>query len=109
MNDHGTSGLAREKTKSWWRHWPRLAAELSPSARGRVRLRTLSNLRWMAIGGQSAALFIVYFGLEYPLPLFGCILAIAASAALNIGLALRYPAAHRLTNREATVYLAYDV
>jgi len=63
----------------------------------------------MAIGGQSAALFIVRFGLEYPLPLFGCIAAIAASAALNVALAFRYPAAHRLTNREATVYLAYDV
>ena len=32
------------------------------AARGRVRLRTLSNLRWMAVGGQSAALFVVYFG-----------------------------------------------
>ncbi|HTK80385.1 MAG TPA: ActS/PrrB/RegB family redox-sensitive histidine kinase [Rhizomicrobium sp.] len=109
MNDRNASGPAPEKTKTWWRHWPRLAAELSPSARGRVRLRTLSNLRWMAIGGQSAALFIVRFGLEYPLPLFGCIAAIAASAALNVALAFRYPAAHRLTNREATVYLAYDV
>ena len=97
------------KAKGWWRHWPRLAAELSPSARGRVRLRTLSNLRWMAVAGQSAALFIVYFGLGYPLPLFRCGLAIAASAALNIGLAVRYPAAHRLTNREATLYLGYDV
>src|SRR5262249_1913012 len=31
-----------------------------PAPRGRVRLRTLSNLRWLAVGGQSAALFIVY-------------------------------------------------
>ncbi len=31
------------------------------------------------------------------------------SALLNILLAFRYPATHRLTNREATFYLAYDV
>jgi two-component system sensor histidine kinase RegB len=55
------------------------------------------------------ALFIVYFALNYPLPLFGCAMAVGTSVALNLGLAVRYPAAHRLTNREATGYLAYDV
>ncbi|HEY0106413.1 MAG TPA: ActS/PrrB/RegB family redox-sensitive histidine kinase [Rhizomicrobium sp.] len=79
------------------------------AARGRVRLRTLSNLRWMAVGGQSAALFVVYFGFSYPLPLLQCAGAIAASAVVNVVLALRYPPSHRLTNREATVYLAFDV
>jgi len=54
------------------------------SARGRVRLRTLSNLRWLAVGGQSAALFIVYFGFGYSLPLVQCAAAIAASAVLNV-------------------------
>lgn len=78
-------------------------------AAGRVRLRTLSNLRWLAIAGQSAALFLVYFALGYPLPIYYCGAAIAISAALNVVLALRYPPAHRLTNREATFYLAFDV
>jgi two-component system sensor histidine kinase RegB len=75
----------------------------------RVRLRTLSNLRWLAIAGQSAALFIVYFALGYSLPILYCAAAIAASAALNSVLALRYPASQRLSNREATFYLAFDV
>ncbi len=79
------------------------------TVRGRVRLRTLSNLRWMAVGGQSAALFVVYFGFGYPLPLLQCAGVIAASGVVNIVLALRYPASHRLTNREATVYLGFDV
>jgi two-component system sensor histidine kinase RegB len=79
------------------------------AARGRVRLRTLSNLRWMAVGGQSAALFLVYFGFGSSLPLIRCAGIIAASAVLNIALAVRYPASHRLTNREATVYLGFDV
>src|SRR4029077_7164402 len=35
--------------------------------------------------------------------------AIAVSAGLNVVLAVRYAPAHRLTNREATFYLAFDV
>ncbi len=81
----------------------------SIGAAGRVRLRTLSNLRWLAIAGQSAALFLVYFALGYSLPILYCAIAIAVSAALNTVLALRYAPAHRLTNREATFYLAFDV
>jgi two-component system sensor histidine kinase RegB len=104
---------AKPRARSWPQLWSsRLADEFAfaqPTARGRVRLRTLSNLRWLAIGGQSAALFVVHFGLSYQLPLWRCVIAIAASALLNIVLAIRFPAAHRLTNREATVYLAYDV
>ena len=83
--------------------------EVSARGPGRVRLRTLSNLRWLAIAGQSLTLLLVHFGLGYPLPLLSCTAAIAASAALNGYLALRYPPAHRLSNREATFYLAYDV
>ena len=77
--------------------------------RGRVRLRTLSNLRWMAIGGQTVALFVVYFGFGYALPIAPCLACVLISAGLNVVLAFRYPPSHRLTNREATVYLAYDV
>ncbi|HET7084047.1 MAG TPA: ActS/PrrB/RegB family redox-sensitive histidine kinase [Rhizomicrobium sp.] len=78
-------------------------------AGGRVRLRTLSNLRWLAVAGQSAALFLVYFALGYSLPIPYCAIAIATSATLNVVLAVRYPPSHRLTNREATFYLAFDV
>lgn len=76
---------------------------------GRVRLRTLSNLRWMAMGGQTTALFVVYFGFGYSLPLIQCLACVLFSAVLNIILALLYPPSRRLTNRETTVYLAYDV
>ena len=103
----------KPQARSWPGLWPsQLADEFSfaaPTSRGRVRLRTLSNLRWLAMGGQSATLFVVYFGLGYDLPLWRCAGVIAASAVLNILLAMRFPASHRLTNREATVYLAYDV
>ncbi|MGA9795504.1 MAG: ActS/PrrB/RegB family redox-sensitive histidine kinase [Rhizomicrobium sp.] len=90
---------------------PRLAGRFADRTTmpGRVRLRTLTNLRWLAIGGQSAALLVVHFGLSYRLPLLQCAAAIAASALLNIVLTLQYPATHRLTNREATLYLGYDI
>jgi two-component system sensor histidine kinase RegB len=92
------------------RLWPNAENAFAlPSTRGRVRLRTLSNLRWLAVAGQSVTLFVVYFGLSYRLPILPCAAAIAASMLLNVGLAIRYPATHRLTNREATFYLAYDV
>ncbi|MBV9992799.1 MAG: ActS/PrrB/RegB family redox-sensitive histidine kinase [Alphaproteobacteria bacterium] len=81
----------------------------TPAERGRVRLRTLCNLRWLAIGGQSAALFVVYLGFNYRLPITPCAVLIGISAALNVALTLRYPPSHRLINRDATVYLAFDV
>jgi two-component system sensor histidine kinase RegB len=77
--------------------------------RGRVRLGTLNNLRWLGIAGQSAALFIVYFGLGYGFDLLWCAVLIGASALLNIALTIAWPAAKRLTAREARAFLAYDI
>jgi two-component system sensor histidine kinase RegB len=99
----------RPEARGWARATGRSVGVAFRGARGRVRLRTLSNLRWLAIGGQSSALFIVYFGLNYRLPIWGCLIAIVSSALLNIALAILYPPTHRLTNREATFYLAFDV
>src|SRR5205085_7981782 len=104
-------GRGRE-LRSWRNFWPIDSSFFGGSAqaaRGRVRLRTLSNLRWLAIGGQSAALFVVHFGLDYPLPLIGCLVAILSGAALNALLAIRFPATHRLTNRDATLFLGFDI
>ena len=103
--DHATE-LRRRR-----RIWPLDASFFgsTQAARGRVRLRTLSNLRWLAIGGQSATLFVVHFGLDYRLPIVGCLFAILSSAALNTLFAIRFPATHRLTNRDATVFLAFDI
>ena len=78
-------------------------------ARGRVRLGTLNNLRWLAIVGQTTALVLVYFAFGYKLPLAGCATAIAASAVLNVMLTIAYPATRRLSAREATAFLAYDI
>jgi len=50
---------------------------------GRVRLRTLIFLRWLAVAGQTATVLGVHFGLGFALPLPACFALIAASAALN--------------------------
>lgn len=76
---------------------------------GQVRLATLVVLRWLGIAGQLVAVFVVYFGLRYPLPLLFCLLVIGASAVLNIIVSLRYPSIQRLSSRQTAAYLAFDI
>src|SRR3977135_1287710 len=52
----------------------------------RLRVDTLVTLRWLALLGQDIALVVTYFGLRFSLPLGPCLVVIAASAGLNIGL-----------------------
>jgi two-component system sensor histidine kinase RegB len=81
----------------------------SPAARGRVRLRTLALIRWVAIAGQAAALLIVHVGLGYHLPIWPAFVMVAASALVNIWTTLGRPAAARLGDREVAFYLAFDL
>lgn len=75
----------------------------------RLRLDTLVRLRWLAIAGQSAALLVTHFAFGFPLPFSLAFAVVAASAWLNIWLRLRYPPTHRLNDRQAVVFLAYDI
>jgi two-component system sensor histidine kinase RegB len=76
---------------------------------GRLRLDTLIRLRWLAVAGQTIAVVVVEWLLEFSLPLGPCLVAITASAWLNVVLRLRYPASKRLSDGEAFLYLGYDV
>lgn len=73
-----------------------------------LRLNTLIRLRWLAIIGQSAAVLIVAYWLEFPLPVSLCFALIALSAWLNLFLAFRYPATHRLPPHFALGILLFD-
>lgn len=73
-----------------------------------LRLNTLIRLRWLAIVGQSAAVLIVAYWLGFPLPVSLCFALIALSAWLNLFLAFRYPATHRLPPRFALGILLFD-
>jgi len=79
------------------------------SLRGPVRLRTLTTLRWLAVAGQTAAIFFVHFGFGFPTPLGLCLAAIAASAWLNLFVTLRFSPQRFLSDREATGYIAFDI
>jgi two-component system sensor histidine kinase RegB len=79
-----------------------------PDPLGRVRLRALTRIRWAAIAGQLAALFLVRFGLNWPLPMDSALAVVGASVALNLAMAFRRPEQGRLKEWEAAAYLAFD-
>ncbi len=74
-----------------------------------VRLRTLINLRWLAIAGQSAAVMFAIFQLDLMLNTSLCVLAIGASIAFNIISTVIYPENKRLSERETMLTLLFDL
>jgi len=76
---------------------------------GRVRLRTLIVLRWLAIFGQGATLLFVSLVLGFELPLALCSAVVASSAALNLGLIISRDIQRLTSHHEAFVQLAFDV
>lgn len=75
----------------------------------RLKLQTIVRLRWLAVMGQTITVIGVYWLLGLDLPLPSCLIAIAASAWLNVILRLRYPASQRLPASFAMVMLGYDI
>ncbi len=74
-----------------------------------VRLRTLIFLRWMAISGQIAAVLLATWAVGLNLRLDLCALAIGLSAAFNVISTVVYPANKRLSERNATWALLFDL
>ena len=74
-----------------------------------VRLDTLVRLRWLAIIGQSTAVLMVYYGLDFQLPIYACLAAIVLSAWLNVALRLRFHMTQRLAPDRAAWILAFDI
>ncbi len=77
--------------------------------RRNVRLDTLVRLRWLTVIGQTTAVLVVYFGLDFSLPVWACLAAIALSAWLNVALRLRFHMAQRLEHDRAAWLLAFDI
>ncbi len=75
----------------------------------RPRLTTLVRVRWLAIAGQTAAVMFVALYLQFPFSVGICFALIACSAWLNLYLAFRFPANHRLNPTAASLVLAFDV
>ena len=74
-----------------------------------VRLDTLVRLRWLAIIGQSTAVLVVYYGLDFDLPIYACLAAITFAAWLNVALRLRFHMTQRLEPDRAAWLLAFDI
>jgi two-component system sensor histidine kinase RegB len=74
-----------------------------------VRIDTLVRLRWLAVIGQTAAVLVVYYVLDFEFPLWPCLSIIALSAWLNIALVLRDSAARRLSAETVAWVLAFDI
>lgn len=74
-----------------------------------IPLRTLTNLRWLAIGGQIAALIAApaYFDLRLPLGL--CSVAVGLSVVANLLFMMVYPGNKRLSEQEALLMLLFDL
>ena len=79
------------------------------SRRRRLRLATLTLVRWGAIGGQAAALLVVHFGFGYPVPLLEAFAVVGASVVVNISLMTFRPAQERLRQGAASGLLAFDL
>ena len=76
---------------------------------GRISLRTLVPIRWVAIAGQALTLLIVHFGLGFHLPLIAALAVVAASAVLNVVLIVHRQVARELSERAAALCLGYDI
>lgn len=84
----------------------------SPEAQRRgnyIRLRTIIWLRWAAIVGQLAALFVAerFYGLQFELGLF--YLVIGASVLANIVAMFIFPENRRLSERENFFMVLFDL
>lgn len=76
---------------------------------GRIRLRTLVLIRWIAIAGQAMALLVVRYGMEFEFPLGPALAAVGAAALVNLALIIRRQHRRRLGDGEAAAYLAFDI
>ena len=75
----------------------------------RLRVNTLSRLRWLALTGQAGAVLFTHLALGFPLPLMACLGVIGLSALCNAWLRFHYAVTHRLNDRAATALLGYDL
>ena len=75
----------------------------------RIRLRTLTNLRWMAVAGQSAALVVAPAYFDIVLPMGICAMAVGLSAMANLVFMIATPDNKRLSETETMLMLVFDL
>lgn len=88
---------------------PADAALLQATQAGRVNARTLIAIRWIAIAGQLLTLVTVEYLLSFELPILHAMAAVLASVAMNVYAAQRHARQPFLADRDAALYLAFDM
>jgi two-component system, sensor histidine kinase RegB len=74
-----------------------------------VRLDTILRLRWLAVLGQLAAVFIVAQGLNFELPIVPCLAIIGLSAMINLAVQTIFNPMQRLEPIYAAALLALNI
>src|SRR3982074_1706696 len=74
-----------------------------------VRLDTILRLRWLAVLGQLAAIFLVVQGLELDVPVIPCVIIVGLSALLNLLLQIAFNPMQRLEPVCAAALLALNI
>lgn len=75
---------------------------------GRIGLRTLVVIRWIAIAGQFTTVVVVHNWLGFELPIWPLLATIAASAVVNVLSLSQRRTRPRLPDRDAAFYLGFD-
>ena len=89
--------------------WMQRISALGPAPSGRMRLRTLVQIRWIAIVGQLTALAAVEIGFDFSVPMLPIGAVIAAAALFNLIASFSHPAAAWLSDRTAALHLGFDL
>ncbi len=76
---------------------------------GVVQVRTLLALRWLAIIGQLLAILFVGLVMDFEMPMVGCLLLVALSAASNVYLRLRFSHERRFSEGWTAGVMAFDI
>src|ERR1700712_1047166 len=74
-----------------------------------VRLDTILRLRWLAVLGQLAAIFVVVQGLEFDVPVIPCVAIVGLSGLLNLALQIAFDPMQRLEPAYAAGLLALNI
>ncbi len=95
--------MSQPAPSSGWRDLPRRSRGLS--------LRTLIILRWLAVLGQTAAVIVLVTMLHFPLPIWQCLLVIAASGLMNLSsmTRLRQTDSRMPDGRQTAMHLGFDI
>ena len=74
-----------------------------------VRLDTILRLRWLAVLGQLAAIFVVVQGLEFDLPILPCLIIVTLSALVNLALQIIFNPMELMEPVYAAALLALNI